>query len=153
MNWACEHPEGASHNSPADIYTKCVTSPVLERHLRHNGIIELHIEEGEINYFHILELAEQYFSVTSDEEVKYTEEQQRRMKNSSEYTSFNYNKRCASRCNNTTSTSRRRRITRSCPLGTNVKKQHNKQTSSTNSHNYYFNIEILRMSTTAGRTS
>ena len=35
-----------SHNNPADIYTKCVTSPVLERHLRHNGIIELHIEGG-----------------------------------------------------------------------------------------------------------
>ena len=63
-----------SHNNPADIYTKCVTSPVLERHLRHNGIIELHIEEGEINYFHILELAEQYFNVTSDEDVEYTKE-------------------------------------------------------------------------------
>ena len=63
-----------SHNNPADIYTKCVTSPVLERHLHHNGIIELHIEEGEINYFHILELAEQHFNVTSDEDVEYNSE-------------------------------------------------------------------------------
>ena len=77
-----------SHNNPADIYTKCVTSPVLERHLRHNGIIELHIEEGKINYFHVLELAEQseqYFSVTSDEDVEYTKVQQQRLKNG-EYT-------------------------------------------------------------------
>ena len=74
-----------SHNNPADIYTKCVTSPVLERHLRHNGLIELHIEEGEINS-HILELAEQYFNVTSDEDVEYTKEQQHRMKNNDEYT-------------------------------------------------------------------
>ena len=75
-----------SHNNPADIYTKCVTSPVLERHLRHNGLVELHIEEGEINYFHILELAEQYFNVTSDEDVEYTREQQQRMKNNDQYT-------------------------------------------------------------------
>ena len=54
--------KATSHNNPADICTKCVTSPVLERHLRHNGIIEVHIEEGEINYFHILEIAEQYFN-------------------------------------------------------------------------------------------
>ena len=75
-----------SRNNPADLYTKRVTSPVLEQHLRHNGIVELHIEEGEINYFHILELAEQYFNVTSDEEVEYTKEQQQSMKNNSEYT-------------------------------------------------------------------
>ena len=71
-----------SHN-PADIYTKCVTSPVLERHLRHNGIIELRIEEGEINYFHILELAGQYFNVTSDEDIEYNKEW---MKSNGEYT-------------------------------------------------------------------
>ena len=74
-----------SRNNRADIYTKCVTSPVLERHLRHNSIIELHIEQGEINYFHILELTEQYFNVTSDEDVEHTKEQQK-MKNNSEYT-------------------------------------------------------------------
>ena len=55
------------HNSPADIYTKCVTSPVLERHLQHNRIIELHIEEGKINYFHILELAAQYINDADEE--------------------------------------------------------------------------------------
>ena len=75
-----------SYNNPADIYTKCVTSPVLERHLRHNGSIELHIEEGEINYFHILELAEQYFNATSDEDVEYTREQRQKMKDNNEYT-------------------------------------------------------------------
>ena len=72
-----------SHNNPADIYTKCVTSPVLERHLRHNGIIELHIEEGKIN---ILELAEQYFNVRSDEDVEHNEEQQRKLKDDNGYT-------------------------------------------------------------------
>ena len=33
---------------------------MLERRLRHNGLIALHIKEEEINYFHILELAAQY---------------------------------------------------------------------------------------------
>ena len=74
-----------SHNNRADIYTKCVRSLVLERHLRHNGIIELHIEEGEMNYFHILELAEQYFHATSDEDVKHTKERRKKMKDNNEY--------------------------------------------------------------------
>ena len=76
-----------SHNNPADIYTKCVTSPVLERHLRHNGIIELHMEEGEIHYFHILELAAQYINdfQDTDEELSYTKEQLRQMKDSNQY--------------------------------------------------------------------
>ena len=72
-----------SHNNLADIYTKCVTSPVLERHLRHNGIIELHIETGEINHFHVLELAEQYFN---DSNVEYNKEQLQRIQDSSEHT-------------------------------------------------------------------
>ena len=77
------------HNNLADIYTKCVTSPVLERQLRRNGIIEQHIKEGEISYFHILELAEQYgqyLNVTSDEDVEHTKELQQRKKNNGEYT-------------------------------------------------------------------
>ena len=73
-----------SRNNPADIYIKCGTFPVLERHLRHNGIIEWHIEEGEINYFHILEFAD--FNVTSDGDLEYTEEQRRKMKDNKEYT-------------------------------------------------------------------
>ena len=73
------------HNNPADIYSKCVTSLVLERHLRHNGIIELHIEEGEINYFDTPEFAVQYFNA-SDEDISYTKEQLRRIKDSNGYT-------------------------------------------------------------------
>ena len=66
--------KATSHNNPSDIYTKCVTSQVLEQHLRHNSIIELHIEEGETNYFHILELAAQHIN-DSEDDVEHTTEQ------------------------------------------------------------------------------
>ena len=35
-----------SHSNPSDIYATCASVHVFERHLRHNGIIELHIKRG-----------------------------------------------------------------------------------------------------------
>ena len=75
-----------SHNNLADIYAKCVTSPVLERHLRHNGIIELHIEEGEGDQTTSASLnsADQFLNAPSDEDFEYTKEQQQ-MKDNNDY--------------------------------------------------------------------
>ena len=50
-----------------------------------------------------------------------------------------------SRWENTTATSRRRKRTRSCTSRTNIEKQHNEQTSSTSSHNFYPNIKIFHI--------
>ena len=66
-----------SHNNPSDIYSKCVTSQVLEQHLRHNGITELHIKEMEtncFNYLSILQLAAQRIN-DSDDDLMHTREQ------------------------------------------------------------------------------
>ena len=85
----------------ADIYIKCVTSPVLERHLQPNGIIELHVEEGEINYFHILELAARGIN-DSEHVISYIKEQRILTKQKSDIDS-----------NNCSTTSRRRGRSRS----------------------------------------
>ena len=44
-------------------------SQLLERRLRHNGVIALHIEEGEINYSNILQFAAQHINDSDDDLV------------------------------------------------------------------------------------
>ena len=118
-----------SHNNPADGYTKCVTSPVLERHLRDNGIIELHIKEGRST------------TSTSSSSLSGTSLMTRKSSTLEETTTTSTTK-----VQTTTSTTlqqqEKRRRTRSSTYRRDAEKQHNEQTSSTSSHKFYFNIKF-----------
>ena len=58
-------PQHTCHTS-----TRNVSSQILERHLRHNGIIELHMKKGAINYFNILQFAAQHINDSEHSETQ-----------------------------------------------------------------------------------
>ena len=124
-----QQPESDISRQSPDVYIKCIASPALERYLHHNGIIERYIEEGHINYFHVLELAAQHIN-DSEDDLEYTKEKD-----------YVYN----NRSNNFSTTGRGRKRTRTKTSRRNVKKQHNKPTSSMSSLWFYFNFKLLHI--------
>ena len=146
-----------SHNNPADIYTKCVTSAIWSDIFVTTASLNCTSKRGRSTTSTSLNSLS---STSMPRRTKTSSTQKNNYKRWRTTTStqgnndFEYNKRSTSRWNNSTSTSRRRRTTRSCTSRTNVEKQHNEQTSSTSSHNLLLqHRDLAHQSTTTRSTS